>query len=70
MTMHRDRAARPTSVESRLSGLIRRFGRDESGATAIEYGLICSLIFLAIVSGVQGVANNTLNMYNKIQNNV
>ena len=29
--------------------LIGRFLRNESGATAIEYGLLCALIFLAIV---------------------
>ena len=30
----------------------RRFARDESGATAIEYALIAALIFLAIVTAV------------------
>lgn len=30
-----------------------RFLQDESGATAIEYGLIASLIALAIISGAQ-----------------
>lgn len=28
------------------------FWRDESGATAIEYGLIASLVFLVIVASV------------------
>ncbi|GAW42368.1 Flp/Fap pilin component [Brevundimonas sp. SH203] len=39
----------------RLTG---RFLRDESGATAIEYGLICALIFLAIVGSVGAMANS------------
>ena len=30
---------------------LRRFGRDESGATAIEYGLIAALIAVVIISG-------------------
>ena len=34
---------------------IRRFLKDESGATAIEYGLIAAGIALAIISAVQGV---------------
>jgi Flp pilus assembly pilin Flp len=33
-------------------GVLRLFAKSESGATAIEYGLIVSLIFLAILSSV------------------
>ena len=32
--------------------MLRRFLRDESGATAIEYGLICAGIALAIITAV------------------
>ena len=35
-----------------------RFLADESGATAIEYGLIASLIALAIIGGVGGLADS------------
>ena len=38
--------------------LIGRFLRNESGATAIEYGLLCALIFLAIVTSVSALANS------------
>jgi len=34
-----------------MSKLFARFAQDESGATAIEYGLIAALIALAIVVG-------------------
>lgn len=34
---------------------IRRFLRDESGATAIEYGLIAAGISLAIIAAVNGL---------------
>jgi pilus assembly protein Flp/PilA len=34
-----------------MSNLIARFVKDESGATAIEYGLIAALIALAIMLG-------------------
>lgn len=37
---------------------LRRFMNDETGATAIEYGLIASLIALAIVAGVSAFANS------------
>jgi pilus assembly protein Flp/PilA len=33
--------------------LAKRFSRDESGATAIEYALIALFIFLAIVASVR-----------------
>jgi len=36
--------------------LIGRFLRNESGATAIEYGLLCALIFLAIVTSISALA--------------
>jgi pilus assembly protein Flp/PilA len=32
--------------------MLRKFLRDESGATAIEYGLICGAIALAIIAAV------------------
>jgi pilus assembly protein Flp/PilA len=45
-------------MDRRYDGLmktIHRFLADESGATAIEYGLIAAVIALAIISAVQGV---------------
>ncbi|RUU00373.1 Flp family type IVb pilin [Mesorhizobium sp. M7A.T.Ca.TU.009.01.3.2] len=43
-----------------MSNLIARFVKDESGATAIEYGLIAALIALAIITGA-GTLGNALN---------
>ena len=37
---------------------IRRFLADESGATAIEYGLIAAGISLAIIAAVNGLGTN------------
>ena len=34
-----------------MSKLVKRFVNDESGATAIEYGLIAALIAVAIIAG-------------------
>lgn len=45
----------------------RRFLGDESGATAIEYGLIVSLIFLAIITAVNAVADANNEMYSEIE---
>jgi pilus assembly protein Flp/PilA len=54
-----DAAGRPAAgrVPARFS--LRAFGRDQSGATAIEYGLIVSLIFLAIITSVTAFGNTT-----------
>ena len=42
---------------------LQEFLRDDSGATAIEYGLILALMFLAIVGAVQLFAANAGTMY-------
>ena len=43
-----------------MKNLITRFVKDESGATAIEYGLIAAGISLAIIAVVNGLGS-TLN---------
>jgi pilus assembly protein Flp/PilA len=40
-----------------MSKLFANFVKDESGATAIEYGLIAALIALAIVVGATALGN-------------
>ncbi|MFN3959758.1 MAG: Flp family type IVb pilin [Parvularculaceae bacterium] len=50
----------------KLNRLLGRFVRDDSGATAIEYGLIVALIFLAVVTSVNSFADNTNDMYSEI----
>lgn len=40
-----------------MSKIFARFVKDESGATAIEYGLIAALIALAIMVGAGAVGN-------------
>jgi pilus assembly protein Flp/PilA len=44
-----------------MKSLIRRFANDESGATAIEYGLIAAGISVAIITvvGTMGTKLNT-----------
>jgi pilus assembly protein Flp/PilA len=40
-----------------MKNLVSRFVKDESGATAIEYGLIAAGIAIAIITAVQGVGS-------------
>jgi pilus assembly protein Flp/PilA len=41
-----------------MKNLIARFVKNESGATAIEYGLIAAGISLAIIAVVNGLGTN------------
>jgi pilus assembly protein Flp/PilA len=41
-----------------MKNLVSRFLRDESGATAIEYGLIAAGIAVVIITAVQLVGSN------------
>lgn len=46
----------------------RLFARSDCGATAIEYGLIAGLIFVAIVGSVGALGQGVMNvLYNKIE---
>jgi len=40
-----------------MKNLVSRFLKDESGATAIEYGLIAAGIAIAIITAVNGVGS-------------
>ncbi|MFM9864989.1 MAG: Flp family type IVb pilin [Micropepsaceae bacterium] len=48
---------------SALTPMLQKFAADERGATAIEYGLIVGLIFLAILASVETVAGLTSVMF-------
>lgn len=41
-----------------MKNLVSRFLKDDSGATAIEYGLIAAGISLAIIAVVNGLGTN------------
>lgn len=44
--------------------------QDESGATAIEYGLILALIGLAMFGMLQAVAGETIEMWTEVETEV
>src|SRR6185437_3540498 len=39
----------------RMKHLLRTFVHDVSGATAIEYALLCAMLALAIITGLSGI---------------
>jgi pilus assembly protein Flp/PilA len=47
---------------------IYRLMRSTRAATAVEYGLILALVFLAAVTAVGNVANSTGGMWNDVSN--
>lgn len=50
--------------------MFARFLKDESGATAIEYGLIAALIAVAIIGGVTALGNSTNQTFTKVSNSI
>jgi len=49
-----------------MKNLLSRFVQDESGATAIEYGLIAALIAVAIVGAVGAVGSKLSTTFNTV----
>ena len=45
---------------------IARFVNDESGATAIEYGLIAALIAVGIIAAATTLGNSLSDLFNRI----
>ena len=53
-----------------MKKLAARFLKDQSGATAIEYGLIAGLIAVVIIGAVTTLGTNLSNRFNIIANNL
>ena len=53
-----------------MKNLIARFVKNESGATAIEYGLIAAGISLAIIAVVNGLGSTLNNKFTSINSSL
>jgi pilus assembly protein Flp/PilA len=49
-----------------MTKLFARFVKDESGATAIEYGLIAALISVALITGASTLGNALDNQFSAV----
>ncbi|SCX06875.1 Flp pilus assembly protein, pilin Flp [Agrobacterium sp. DSM 25558] len=49
-----------------MTNIFARFMKDESGATAIEYGLIAALISVAIITGASSVGTKLGTMFTNL----
>jgi pilus assembly protein Flp/PilA len=53
-----------------MTKIFKTFIRDESGATAIEYGLIASLIGVAIIAGVRALGTGLSATFASVSGNL
>ena len=53
-----------------MKSLFNRFLKNESGATAIEYGLIAALIAVAAITAMQGLGDQLGNTFNQVASNM
>jgi pilus assembly protein Flp/PilA len=53
-----------------MTKLVARFVKDESGATAIEYGLIAAGIALAIITAVNGLGTTLNTKFTNINSSI
>lgn len=49
-----------------MINFLTRLCRDQAGATAVEYGLILALIFLAMVGAVGSFSNSVINTWSTV----
>ncbi|WP_072385877.1 Flp family type IVb pilin [Hyphomicrobium sp. CS1BSMeth3] len=49
-----------------MSGLLKRFQKDASGATAIEYALIAGLISIVIVASATAIGGSLSDIFTKV----
>ena len=50
--------------------IVKSFAKNESGATAIEYGLIAVGIAIAIITMVKGVGTSLNSAFSKVNSNL
>ncbi len=53
-----------------MKKVLARFAKDESGATAIEYGLIAAGIGVAVIATVQALGTNLDTTFTEIKDNL
>jgi pilus assembly protein Flp/PilA len=53
-----------------MMNTLRRILRDQKGATAVEYGLILTLIVLAMLGAASNMAGGTTSLWDKVENRV
>jgi pilus assembly protein Flp/PilA len=63
-------AEEPRVGKVRPMQFLAKLIRDIKAASAVEYALICSLIVLAMIAGLNAVASESTRMWNGVSSNV
>ncbi|QDH35174.1 Flp family type IVb pilin [Porphyrobacter sp. YT40] len=50
-----------------MVNILKRLRHDTAGATAVEYGLIVSLIVIAILGALMGVADTNTRVWDEVE---
>ena len=53
-----------------MQNLMSKFIKDESGATAIEYGLIAALIAVALIGGATAIGTSLDEKFNNVADRI
>jgi pilus assembly protein Flp/PilA len=53
-----------------MLALAKKFSRDESGATAIEYGLIAALVSMAAIGAMRGLGESLSNLFTSVSGEI
>jgi pilus assembly protein Flp/PilA len=53
-----------------MTSLIKRFIKDDSGATAIEYGLIAAIVGVGIIASLGTLRNGLRTTFNTVATNM
>lgn len=53
-----------------LHTLLLRFGKDERGATALEYGVMVAMLAVVMIGGLNAIGGNQNSMYSNLYNKV
>jgi pilus assembly protein Flp/PilA len=56
----------PLQLEDVMLARITKFRRDDTGATAVEYGLMAALIAVAIITAVTTLGTNLTTIFNNV----
>ncbi|WP_233193342.1 Flp family type IVb pilin [Cryobacterium sp. Y29] len=55
---------------TKIQALMNSMRSDEEGATAVEYGLMVSLIAVAVIAAVTLIGTNLNNIFAEVSNNL
>lgn len=53
-----------------MQNIVARFAKDESGATAIEYGLIAAIVGVGIISGLGPLRDGLNTLFGNVKANL